>query len=1036
MKSLLELVSLPNAIGSWQALALDVTLRATLALTAAALVGAALRRASASVRHLVWASALTGALALPFLMLALPSWRVPVLPQAKPATPLPARDPIPAPVALETPSRDTAAGVAIRKQAIDLRRPAVEPLERIATTPMPPVRSPERSVAGNWAAWITGAWGVGAVVVLLPLLAGHARLRRLGRRCSRSIGGPLVEVAERLSRQLSESRRVVLLRGDDTISPMTWGVLRPVILLPARAESWPRERLRAVLLHELAHVKRWDCLTQMLARLACAAYWFHPLVWMAAHRLRVESERACDDLVLQSGSRASEYAVHLLEVARTLRPSPGLSAAAVPMARPSQLEGRLLAILDHSRSRRVVSRRGACLLFAAVAALLLPLSAARLGARVSSAAAAAKEEGVERPARSARMTVTGRVLDPDGRPVLGAKVAVIGRRKLPTLSARAEDQHKMMGRAEADADGRYRLEVPRTSSVTHYELHVVASGPGFGLGWADLNRDAEAPTADVRLKAEQPIEGRLVDLQGAPAAGVKLWASGIGIVKKEVGGYDGMNFWKDTPKGLDDLWPGPTITDPDGRFRFAGIGRDVHVSLKVDDLRFARQNLNIETDAKEGPKRATLAVQPAMRVSGRVTCADTGAPLTDAIVMVGSGSNILNSGGTEYRTDADGRYEANLSQGKNVKVTVYPPVGSPYLIFERNLEGDDGAARRKVDVAVPRGVLLTGRVTERGSGRPLAGAGVFYENGQSNVVDGQGTIPGWMAAVSSNSEGQYSIAVTPGKGYLLAYGPTADFVHEVKGSGEIPSGKPGGKRNYAHAFLPYEVKKGQAPVEIDAALKPGVTLAGRVVGPDGQTVDKAEIVTTLSISPFHTFWRGDFTIPVRDGRFELHGVAPDRPVKCSFLDAKNGWGATLDVTAAMAAEEPLTVKLQPCGTAKARLVDEQGRPVPKGVLNLNIVGTQGPGIDYNAESLTEEERAMLEADEELYVNVDRLNYWQGPWSDREGRITLPKLIPGATYRIYEYTPGKSAKAFRWRDFTVEAGQTTDLGDVRMKSEGR
>jgi hypothetical protein len=187
---------------------------------------------------------------------------------------------------------------------------------------------------------------------------------------------------QRLARELGIRRPVSLYVGRTGTVPVTWGVVYPIVLLPADAATWTEERRRAVLLHELAHVERLDALTQVLAQLAMAIFWFNPLVALAARRLRAERERACDDLVLAAGGvPATRYADDLLDLVRTLgEASP--AAAALAMARRSEFEGRLLAILDPFAPRARTDRRRA-----GVAAVLVTLAAIPLaGMRAATAA--------------------------------------------------------------------------------------------------------------------------------------------------------------------------------------------------------------------------------------------------------------------------------------------------------------------------------------------------------------------------------------------------------------------------------------------------------------------------------------------------------------------------------------------------------------------------------------------------------------------------------------------------------------------------
>jgi hypothetical protein len=169
---------------------------------------------------------------------------------------------------------------------------------------------------------------------------------------------PWIEEAEQLARELGINRGLCFVESAQASVPFVLYLWRPIIVIPEAAAEWPWGRIRAVLLHELAHIKRNDVHIQTLAQMVCAAYWFNPLVWFAAHQLRLERERACDDAVLMGGTSGAEYATHLYEIARA-GSFPASAPLAIGLAVPrSQLERRLVAILNPRTPRHSVTALG------------------------------------------------------------------------------------------------------------------------------------------------------------------------------------------------------------------------------------------------------------------------------------------------------------------------------------------------------------------------------------------------------------------------------------------------------------------------------------------------------------------------------------------------------------------------------------------------------------------------------------------------------------------------------------------------------
>ena len=343
---------------------LGAALRSAALIGIAALVAVALKSAPAAVRHLVWTLALIGCAAMPLAALIVPGWSLPGLPawsariesaprSAAPSTPAsqaPAPSPAPAQASIATATEET-------------------PPTRSATAWRPSGADLLRALPMVWLA--------GALLMLAWHLLGWIRLSRVARRAAPMADDAWQAALARHAVTLRIRRPPALRVSPDVAVPFVYGARRPAIVVPAVAGTWSAERRDAVLLHELAHIRRLDLISARVTQLAATLYWFHPIVWIAARAQRAEAERACDDQVLDAGGRASAYASDLLEIARAVSRREGLDAAALAMARRSQLEGRLLAILD-PRLRRGGAGRVTVLVGAVVAAgTIAALAAAR-----------------------------------------------------------------------------------------------------------------------------------------------------------------------------------------------------------------------------------------------------------------------------------------------------------------------------------------------------------------------------------------------------------------------------------------------------------------------------------------------------------------------------------------------------------------------------------------------------------------------------------------------------------------------------------
>jgi TonB family protein len=428
---------------------LDSAIKAS-AIVAVALAASGLLRArSAALRHWVLSAAAACALAVPALEGLVPAWDVPFAHAARSR-----------PVALTTQPTEGSAAAGFTVIA-DGARP---------TPSVTPQLVPSRVTIAAALEWFSWLWMAGTVANLAVLLVGLWRLARLASNASPLESARWRAAATAIAGEYGVRRPLRLLVSERPALLVTWGYRRPIVLVPASAASWPDDRVRVVLGHEIAHICRNDWLIVIMGEVLRAFYWFNPLMWIACRRLRQESEQACDDAVLRGGVEASAYASHLLDVARSLG-RPGHSPLPAPaMVRVSSLERRIGAMLNPHLNRRPITRAARI----ATIALALALTASIAGIR-----AAAQIFG----------SVSGSVVDSTNRTISGVTLVLTG----------APNQAKQ--ELKSDASGHFEFIGLPTG-----EYRLEASAPGFATFRADLVVGAQPLEQTVALRVGSLME--------------------------------------------------------------------------------------------------------------------------------------------------------------------------------------------------------------------------------------------------------------------------------------------------------------------------------------------------------------------------------------------------------------------------------------------------------------------------------------------------------------------------------------------------
>jgi RNA polymerase sigma factor (sigma-70 family) len=678
------------------------------------------------------------------------------------------------------------------------------------------------------------------------------------------------------------------------------------------------------------------------------------------------------------------------------------------------------------------------------AAVRLP-AASQSPAKGEQAKPAGEEAKDAKTADATKDTVSGQVLNPAGKPVAGAELILVGGKK----------PLQELGRT--DNDGRFTVAAPRGQRW----VNLIARAPGFGIDFIDLGTLKGADKVELRLIKDHPVRGRVIDTEGKPVSGVRVSVKHVGAYKDN--SLDSfLAMWKKRhpmsglPGGIKRVWNEgilpPATTDKDGRFSVAGCGIERVVQLNVRGTGVAEAEYWVVNRPGFDPKpynKATAdnmvmmpfddskwlllgpdltAVAEAEKpIRGVVKDQQTGKPRAGVRVTLSRNGGALVSVPVSATTDAEGRYEIRGARksprGYMVEVPSDPDSG--HMACQGRSADTPGYGTVTIDLNMRKGVILTGKVIDQSTGKPVPGIvwlGVLQGNSFAKEYPEFGSAASFYSRYT-DADGTFRMVTIPGPVLLMgtvdsrkwSQGNAARYlfkppVPDPKFPQYFPKGRGLGaayftlgggisplQGNFAKVV---EIKPGVASVTQDVTLERANSLAVKIVDADDRPV-KGAWVTGISPQDWH------YPERITKDSFNAYHLEPGKPRLIAAYDPANNQYGTLRLKGDE--KDAAVVKLGPCGTVTGRLVDENGRPVA------------GARIQFYHRERTAQE-------------IHSQAYKARPIeTDGEGKFTV-EVVPEVKFSLFFNRGKKTYRPDKKEYDAVAAGKSFELGDVKINLE--